>query len=251
MGVLNNRNSAQCISYNVVYNQSFRNCSSFILVSVVFICLVYLFTLIVYLESSLSYIVRVKSRSICGYLHIILHISLIFLYVNNHFWFFEIVLKLSGYVEENPAAKPSCSQSFSICLWNLNSISAHNYIKLSLLRDYVSTYKFDVICISETYLNSDTSTVDENLEIVRYTLIRADHPANTKQDGVYIYYKHSLAFRLLGICCLGECINFEISFSGKLCNFISSYRSSSQSLDVFGKFADNFELNLDKITNKN
>ena len=70
-GVFNNRNSAQCISYNIGYNQSFRNCSSFILVSVIFICLVYLFTLIAYLESSLSFIVRVKSRAICGYLHII------------------------------------------------------------------------------------------------------------------------------------------------------------------------------------
>ena len=153
--MFNNRNSAQCSSYNIGYNQSFRNCSSFILVSVNFICLFYLFTLIVYLEFSLSYIVRVKSRTICGHLHIILHISLIFLYVN-HFWFFKIVLKLD--VEENPGPKPS--SSFCICHWNLNSISAHNYIKLSLLRAYVSTHKFDVICISKTYLNSDTSTVD-------------------------------------------------------------------------------------------
>ena len=96
MGVFNNRDSAHC--------------SSFILVSAIFICLVYLCTLIVYLESSFSYIVRVKSRTICGYSHIILHISLLFLYVN-HFWFFKINLKLSGDVEENPGPKPSPSQS--------------------------------------------------------------------------------------------------------------------------------------------
>ena len=180
VGVLNNRNSAQCNSYNIGYNQSFQNCSNFILVSVIFICLVYLFTLIVYLESSLSYILRVKSRTICGYLHILLHISLIFLYAN-HFWFFKIAVKLSGDVKENPGPKTSSSQIFSICHWNLNSISAHNYMKLSLLRAYFSTHKFDVICLSETYHNSDTSTVDENLEIAGYTLIRADHPSNTKQ----------------------------------------------------------------------
>ena len=63
-----------------------------------------------YLESSFSYIVRVKSRTICEYSHIILHISLIFLYVN-HFWFFKINLKLSGDVEENPGPKPSSNQS--------------------------------------------------------------------------------------------------------------------------------------------
>ena len=88
MGVFNNRNSAQCHSYNIGYNQSIQNCCNFVLVSVIFICLVYLFTLIVYLEPSLSYIVRVKSRTICGYLHILLHISLVFLYANRFCFFF-------------------------------------------------------------------------------------------------------------------------------------------------------------------
>ena len=97
--------------------------------------------------------------------------------------FFKIVLKLSGDVEENPGPKSSSSLSFSIGHWNLNSISVHKYIKLSLLRTHASTHKFDVICISETYLNSDPSAVDENLEIVGYTLIRADHPSNNKQGG--------------------------------------------------------------------
>ena len=45
-------------------------------------------------------------------------------------------------------------------------------------------------------------------------------------------------------------MNFEISFGGKICNFISLYRSSSQSSETFEDFADNLELNLDKIANK-
>ena len=108
-----------------------------------------------------------------------------------------------------------------------------------------------MICISETYLDSDTSTVNENLAIVDYTLIRADHLSNAKQGGVCIYYKHSLAFRLLDIYYLEECMNFEISCGGKLCNFISLYCSPSQLYDVFQNFTDNLELNLDKITTKN
>ena len=80
----------------------------------------------------------------------------------NHFWLDEIFLKLSGDIEENPGPKPRSNQSFSICHWNLNSISAHNYIKVSLLRAYISTHKFDVICISETYLDSDKSDDDDN-----------------------------------------------------------------------------------------
>ena len=54
MEVFNNRNSAQCNSYNIGYNQSFQNCSNFIVVSVIFICLVYLFTLTVYFNAKSS-----------------------------------------------------------------------------------------------------------------------------------------------------------------------------------------------------
>ena len=45
-------------------------------------------------------------------------------------------------------------------------------------------------------------------------------------------------------------MNFEISFGGKICNFISLYRSPSQSSKTFEDFVDNLELNLDKIANK-
>ena len=152
-----------------------------------------------------------------------LYISILVLYAN-HFWLDEILLKLSGDIEENLGPKPSSNQSFSICHWNLNSISAHNYIKVSLLRAYISTHKFDVICISETYLDSDTSDDDDNLKIAGYNLIRADHPFNTKRGGVCIYYKHSLAFKFLNNHYLKECMNFGKSFGGKICNFISLYR---------------------------
>ena len=108
-------------------------------------------------------------------------------------------MKFCGDVEENPGPKPSSNKIFSICHWNLNSISAHNYIKPSLLRAYLSTHRFDVICLSETYLDSDTSHEDANLEIVGYTLIRADHPSNTKRGGACLYYRNSLAFQLLNI----------------------------------------------------
>ena len=51
-------------------------------------------------------------------------------------------------------------------------------------------------------------------------------------------------------------MNCEILFGGKICNFISLYRSPSQSSDTSDKtivrqdFADNLELNLNKIANK-
>ena len=147
------------------------------------------------MKFSLLSSLRAKFRTIHICLNLIIYISILLLYVK-YFWFYEIVLKLSGDIEENLGAKPSSNQSFSICHWNLNSISAHNYIKVSLLRAYISTPKFDVICIFETYLDSDTTDYDDNVKIAGCNLIRADHPSNAKRGGVCVYYKLSLAFRL-------------------------------------------------------
>ena len=43
---------------------------------------------------------------------------------------------LSGDIKTNPGTISSFKQCFSICHWNLNSITAHNYVKLSLLTAY-------------------------------------------------------------------------------------------------------------------
>ena len=38
-------------------------------------------------------------------------------------------------------------------------------------------HKFDVICTPESYLNSDTSSSDDKLNIADYNASRADHPS--------------------------------------------------------------------------
>ena len=58
------------------------------------------------------------------------------------------------------------------------------YKKVSLLSAFISVHKLDIICLSETYLNSGTSPDDENLEILGYNIIRKDHPSNTKRLGL-------------------------------------------------------------------
>ena len=116
---------------------------------------------------------------------------------------------------------------------------------------YISPHNFDVVCISETYLDSTTALDDENLEITGFDLLRADHASNSKRGVVCVYYKSSLALRLIDVHYLQECLIFEIPIGGKSCNFISLYRSPSQSLDFFEEFADNLQLSLDKISNQN
>ena len=57
------------------------------------------------------------------------------------------------------------------------------YKKVSLLSAFISVHKLDIICLSETYLNSETSPDDDNLEISGYNIIRKDHTSNTKRGG--------------------------------------------------------------------
>ena len=86
---------------------------------------------------------------ICNFSRKILYLSMIGVYVH-HIWLSLTIIRLSGDNEENPGPKCNSNQSFSICHWNLNSITAHNYLKIFLLRAYISLHNFDVVCISET-----------------------------------------------------------------------------------------------------
>ena len=97
------------------------------------------------------------------------------------------LLMLCGDIESNPGPRPNSGQSFSISHWNLNSIAAHNFSKISLLRAYNAIHNYDIICLSETYLNHDTLSDSDNLKIPGYELIRADHPSNQKRGGICIY----------------------------------------------------------------
>ena len=110
---------------------------------------------------------------------------------------------------------------------------------MTLLRAYISINKIDIICLSETYLDSSIPSDDDNLELPGYNLVRADNPTNTKRGGVCIYYHNSLPLKVIDIQLLNECINFEIRIGEKLCSFLCLYRSPSQTRDIFETFADN------------
>ena len=74
------------------------------------------------------------------------------------FNFLKLFLLLSGDVEEHPGPL----HNLSILHWNLNGISVHNYSNISSLIAYNSIHKYDIICLSETFLDStyDTNSID-------------------------------------------------------------------------------------------
>ena len=78
----------------------------------------------------------------------------------HHVWLYSLAIKRSGDIEKNPGPKHNSCDCLSICHWNLNSISADNFIKLSLLHAYTSINKIDIICFSETYLDLNISSDD-------------------------------------------------------------------------------------------
>ena len=131
------------------------------------------------------------------------HKNIIFIWIlistfvscNFRYWLYILLITLSGDLELNLEPKRNAAQTLSVCHWNLNSICVHNFAKLSLLRAYVSVHKLDIICLSETYLNS---IVDgESLETSGYYLIGSDHPFNKKRGGICIYYKNFLPLKTL------------------------------------------------------
>ena len=117
------------------------------------------------------------------------------------------------------------------CHWNLNSIATYSFIKVSLLKAYITVYNSDVICLSETYLDSSILSDDKNLEIPGCDLIRADHPSNSKRGGACVYYRNSLPLKILDIFYLQECIVFELKIGNKFCKIVSLYRSHNQTQD--------------------
>ena len=113
-----------------------------------------------------------------------------------------------------PSPRPDSGQSFSICHWNLSSIAAHNWSKISLWRAYNAIHNHDV-CLSETHLNHDALSDNDNLKIPCYELIRFDHPAIQKRGGTCLYHKDFLPIKVNNISCLKELLNFSLSLYGE------------------------------------
>ena len=116
--------------------------------------------------------------------------------------FFCILLLTHGDIEANPGLTKKTSNYFSCCHWNANSTLAH--YKISLLTAYNIVQKFDIICISETYL--DSTVDDKTTEITGYNLIRADYPNNQKRGRVCLYFKENLCLRQNKISYFPKCL---------------------------------------------
>ena len=74
----------------------------------------------------------------------------------HHIWLHGPMIKISRGVELNPGPNQKQDQSLSIYC-NLNSNPAHDFQKLESLQCYISSNRVSILCLSETFLNSDLS----------------------------------------------------------------------------------------------
>ena len=81
---------------------------------------------------------------------------------------------LSGDIEVNPGPKRSSNIKF--CHWNLNRQAAHDFIKVPLTEAFITASNIVIVFLSETFLDSTIPDDDVNIQINKYSLLRADHP---------------------------------------------------------------------------
>ena len=62
-----------------------------------------------------------------------------------HYLFYQILLLLCGDVETNPGPNKKY-KPFTCCHWNVNSLTAHNMVKLPSITAYNTIHKHNFIC---------------------------------------------------------------------------------------------------------
>ena len=129
----------------------------------------------------------------------------------------------------------------------MNSLATDNHSTVAALKAYNSIYKYDCVCITKTFLGYSFESDDKNLMSEGYNFIWSNHPSDTKRGGACIYYKESLAVRLVDITSLPGCLVCEVIIENKNWYFPVMYRSPSQSSIEFESFLSGFEDTLSSI----
>ena len=155
-----------------------------------FFMLIVLFSLIAFLSSSFIFTCKGASKNITETnLHLPDYVFTIRYFIIN---FKHLLLLLSEDIEINPGPKQSSYIKF--CHWNLNGLATHDFIKVPLVEAFITSNNFDLVCLPETFSNSNMPNNDVNIQINRYSLLKADHPNYIKLGGVCIYFKELLSF---------------------------------------------------------
>ena len=140
---------------------------------------------------SITYVHHILMNNIRKWLHSVLR-SLVYLYMVCMYlelynviylsWF-NILVLCSRNIDPNPG--PVANQ-FNFSHWNLNGLMAHDKLKITLIEAYSAIYHYDVIAISETFLNSNIDDSDVYIQHFSHDVFRKDHPNDTSRENLPI-----------------------------------------------------------------
>ena len=157
-------------------------------------------------------------------------------------WVTSRLILLSGDVELNPGP-----EILKFCCSNLNSITAYDFLRVSLIEAYNSINNYDLIGITETHL--DDTINQERISVNGYDFIKCNNTLNIRRGGVALYIKNSIPKRQRSdMATLPESIVCELSLDRKKYFFVVLYRSPSQNHQEFSDFMNNFELMVSKMS---
>ena len=176
---------------------------------------------------------------------LLIHCILVMYFFNLH----HLLLLESGDIEISPG--PTYSSRLNLRHWNFNGITAHNFVSIPLIEAFIKVNNIDIICLSETFLDSTILLNDGIVYINGYLMIRADHSSNTNRGGTCMLYKQYLPlFRKINICKLNECIVIKICVTNERCLLTYLGRSQYQDQEQFKSCRENLIGVLSGINNQ-
>ena len=122
-------------------------------------------------------------------------------------------------------------------------LAAQDFNKVPLIEAFISSHNFNILCLSETFLDLTLDLNNGNININGYSILKADHPSNSKQGGFCIYYKQSLPLMRRKTTVKQSSVN------NKTCLLTCFYRSPSQDHDELHNSCPELNLRLTNINN--
>ena len=99
-------------------------------------------------------------------------------------------MRQHGDIKVNPGPKKAAVEYFLCYHWNVNRLAAHNYKKVSLLEAYNALHHYDLMCVSETYLDSSISIDEKDIAIKGYSLVWQTTQVTRNKEFVFIIKNH-------------------------------------------------------------
>ena len=124
-------------------------------------------------------------------------------------------------------------------------LAAHNFFKVTFVKVVVKNRSFDVVCFSETFLDSIVPINDENIAINWHSLLRTDHPKNIKVE----FIRESIKIERNNLTNTKACLVTEVNVNNEKCFITCLFRSPSQNPDELEQLCANFGLLLSNINN--